>query len=469
MMTCRIPVSSLAALALCAAASTAGAVHRSMDGIGQALIYPYYTVRSVEAKPFNTYVTVTNRNADVKAIRVRFREGRNGREVAGFNLFLGSRETWSAVVVPTATGARLVSADGPCTEPALATGGTQAGTSFIDFSAAAYSGANDDGAGTGPDRLREGYVEMLEMATVAGTSPGVTPTCAEIRASPGALRTAAPTGGLLGTLTLINVADGTNFAVVAEALGGLSTRPFYRAAADPYPDFDAVEIDRVGILVTNDKMYRADLASPIAAIDFALARTFLENEVILDAATRSETDWIVTLPTRRFHPGSNPAAPFSAAMKFSLSFRGRDVDTTPLRAGCGDESPCPNLALDLHWPWAATVLNLYKSVPAASGAGTSRALGSTNAWLVGLPTSAENGWLSLLLSSTGVWKMSAQTTSLVDGAVAQEYLAISGLPAVGFMVRTLRNGTLQCGASTCQGNYGGAFPHRSRTQPTPTN
>ena len=61
------------------------------------------------------------------------------------------------------------------------------------------------------------------------------------------------------------------------------------------------------------------------------------------------------------------AAPFSAAMKFILSFRSRDVDTSPLRSGCGDESSCPNLALDLHWPWASTVLNLYKSSPAASG------------------------------------------------------------------------------------------------------
>jgi len=35
-----------------------------------------------------------------------------------------------------------------------------------------------------------------------------------------------------------------------------------------------------------------------------------------------------------------------------------------------------------------------------------------------------------------------------------------GLPVVGFMVRTFRNGNLACGSATCQGNYGGAFPHR---------
>jgi hypothetical protein len=32
---------------------------------------------------------------------------------------------------------------------------------------------------------------------------------------------------------------------------------------------------------------------------------------------------------------------------------------------------------------------------------------------------------------------------------------------VGFFARTFANGTLGCGAGSCQGNYGGAFPLRS--------
>jgi hypothetical protein len=33
-----------------------------------------------------------------------------------------------------------------------------------------------------------------------------------------------------------------------------------------------------------------------------------------------------------------------------------------------------------------------------------------------------------------------------------------GLPVVGFWVRTFENGALSCNGTTCQGNYGSAFP-----------
>ena len=39
---------------------------------------------------------------------------------------------------------------------------------------------------------------------------------------------------------------------------------------------------------------------------------------------------------------------------------------------------------------------------------------------------------------------------------------LRGLPIVGFMARTFQNGTLSCGTNACQGNYGGAFRHRTR-------
>jgi hypothetical protein len=39
---------------------------------------------------------------------------------------------------------------------------------------------------------------------------------------------------------------------------------------------------------------------------------------------------------------------------------------------------------------------------------------------------------------------------------------VRGLPLVGLMARTFLNGTLTCGSSACQGNYGGSFVHRYR-------
>src|SRR6266540_6068057 len=79
----RFVLGSVALLAV----GNATAVSLGSDGLGQALIFPYYTVQSASGNAFNTYLSVVNHAADAKAIRVRFREGRLSREVLAFNLF----------------------------------------------------------------------------------------------------------------------------------------------------------------------------------------------------------------------------------------------------------------------------------------------------------------------------------------------------------------------------------------------
>ena len=59
-------------------------------------------------------------------------------------------------------------------------------------------------------------------------------------------------------------------------------------------------------------------------------------------------------------------------------------------------------------------------------------------------------------------------TEIASGAVTAGAHVYSGLPVVGFAVRTFRNGTLSCtGAPNCQGNYGGAFPFKYTRRITP--
>ena len=64
---------ALAALGLCA--STCGAVRLDPDGMGQVLLYPYYTVRNGN----QTIYTVTNHTDRHKVLQVQMSEGRNGR------------------------------------------------------------------------------------------------------------------------------------------------------------------------------------------------------------------------------------------------------------------------------------------------------------------------------------------------------------------------------------------------------
>jgi len=80
-------------------ATTASAVNLNPDGLGQVLIYPYYTVNDGN----QTLVSVVNTTNRVKAVKVRFLEGRNSKEVLDFNLYLSPFDVWAAAVYTTGT------------------------------------------------------------------------------------------------------------------------------------------------------------------------------------------------------------------------------------------------------------------------------------------------------------------------------------------------------------------------------
>ncbi len=447
---------------------TANAVYVSDSGFGEALIYPYYTVRSTEGNAFNTYVSIANGDTAAKALRVRFREGRNGREVAGFNLFLGPRAIWAGAIVPSGAGARLVSPDPACLSPALSDAGS-GGAPFLEFTAAAFSGANADTFGQTVDRVREGYVEVLEMGALSGALPA----CADLRAErvPAWL---APRGYLYGTTTLINVNSGLAFTADAEALANLATAAYYRPPSDPYPDFDAAEIGNVASFERNDKLYRIAMPTGLGAVEAAMVRAWIDNEVVLDAATLSATDWVLTMPTRRFYRAGRVSPWFADSDAYNAQLR--DQPDVVRLSGQYTSRGMGAALITTSAPWAVTVFGFrpphYDPLcnpfngcwPAEVPTG---ALGSLNG--SGIPTSTDGGGAAHLQFPFNPDRLIfAFTTQLADGAVGTEPIRLKGLPVVGFMARTFRNGTLQCGAVTCQGNYGSSAAHRFKRVVDPT-
>jgi hypothetical protein len=462
--------------------SAVQAVHLDTDGTGQALIYPYYTTRSADGNAFNTYVSVVNHRQQISpyatVIRVRFREGRNGREVASFNLYLSYGDVWTATIVPTNEGARLLTYDESCTSPQIPLGNLLfQGQRALDFS----SGGED------LDLTREGYVEMIQMASLSGVaSAAVTHNSAGIPANCAVVQTrdptsvSAPTGQLSGTGTLINVASGLDFTYNAEALGGLTTRPFYRNYTDPYPDWNAAEITPVSSILANGKQYRLTWASGLEAVDAVLMRTGVLNEFIRDTATMSRTDWILTFPTRRLHvtPAAT-TAPFldaispssSCAALYPTTFTREERDDTSIRCPLLNDFgfPCPPAPLAC---FASTIL---AATPAANTA-PSGVLGSTSRhsatylW----PPNFANGWSQVAFADRGGPSRhelrslpSSTVRDLATDQVTTGSQVISGLPVLGLMLRTFVNGTLVCASGSCQGNYGGNFPHKYRRQITP--
>ncbi len=459
----------IAALFSAFGAAGVHAVYQNPDGHGQALIYPYYTTREAPGGALNTYLSVSNNQQfESKAIRVRFLEGRGGRVIASFNLFLGPYDMWTGAVVPTPEGAKLITADRSC-----ATGFTPSdGFSELAFSNASFSGSASDNAGTGLDRTREGYVEMIEMATLTGTSAasvtlspasGFPANCAAVT-SPGAVvSTGNPSGQLSGTLTLINVANGMDFMVNAVALADLSTRPFFRPAEDPYPDFSSAEVTPENIAMHAGQVWRSRWNNGVDAVAAALSRARNYGEIVLDAETRSRTDIVYTLPMRRLK--SVPAGYGHYGSIFLLSRSGVHGANG---AGCPDHGA---LNCDRHTlRWSANVAPIYRFGDHARATTGSSILGSTQVTRQqpNVPTADEpasaNGWVSHHSDDAiGANDLTSRDDStrwdLATGQVTAGFHRYAGLSTVGFSLRTFENGQLACpGAATCQGNYGGVFP-----------
>ena len=475
------------AAALAMSALPASAVTLSNDGYGQALIFPYYTVRASEGgNAFNTYLSVGNRTSDAKAVRVRIREGRAGREVLGFNLYLSPNDIWTGALVPTGAGARLITADNSCTDPAF---GAQLD---LPLHSNGYTGTNADGLGDTLDRTREGYVEMIEMATVTGQArdnvihraTGLVTGCGAMRADP-APTVAAPSGGLWGGLTLINVNSGQDFMLEATALDRLATRPYFRPPADPYPDFDAAEIDPVSVVVANGKVYRSVWSQPRDAVSATLMRESWMGEYILDNATASLTDFVVTSPTRRLHLAGQPAPPFTTppvgcwvegnprGQLIQVVYANRSERTST--SVFSDIGGFPNPPMSICTAVAVASTRNPAAVHMPPDTTRSTLFGSTALGLIGghIPVTAgfQSGWLTIRPASIPMPTLaslaSSTVTTLATGATVAGPHTFVGMPVIGFSARTFRNGTLSCASGSCQGNYGGAFPLKYRRNISP--
>jgi len=252
------------------AVAPAEAVMLSARGTGQVLIFPYYTVNH-----FQTLLSAVNATANGKAVKVRFREGYDGRDVATFNVYLAPFDTWVGAVFDTSPdgsgGAAIATNDNSCTVPAFNATFFPIGPTVLAFSNKNYS-QGDYGTPTGTDsgptdlkRTREGFFEIIEMGTIvdqASFSPktleaisavnGVPKNCAQVQnawASGGYWATnantdmTAPSGGLYGSAGIVDVGQGTLYAYDATAIDGYSDVVQHTAPGDAKPNLSTAVTD----------------------------------------------------------------------------------------------------------------------------------------------------------------------------------------------------------------------------------
>ena len=341
--------------------NVSNAVNVNPDGLGQVLIYPYYTVNADQV----TLISVVNTTNDVKAVKVRFLEGRHSQEVLDFNLYLSPFDVWTGAVHPSGddmSPAMLTTNDNSCTVPMM----KSAAASVRTFKNFQYAANNKDVGPYGLDRTREGHVEMIEMGRVVDDGDILDNDGASVQATDpvvgdtgGSLASAAihgpngvpadcdalvdafrvvngvagqwdpvfgdveadidePNGGLFGGAEIVNAAGGTNLSYNADALEGFyqlsnevdgaprnlhsdpgSVQPSLGDAAD----YNTTAIGGVAqaIVFDNGTLVTLDFDNGLDAVSSAFMHNEVYNEYFTDPDAGASSEWVMTFPTKRLH------------------------------------------------------------------------------------------------------------------------------------------------------------------------
>jgi hypothetical protein len=355
--------------------SVANAVNVNPDGLGQVLLYPYYTARGGN----DTLISVVNTTSVGKAVKIRFLEALNSREVLDFNIYLSEFDVWTAAItdldaLDRGEGFGIITADTTCTAPYIF-GDRDGSQDFIDFG---YTLTEDDTAGQptfdggpqGIERTASGYIEIIEMGTlidreddglvdgwITHDSSGVPDDCDSVvdlwrapaddadTAGGGEIgtwnsdvggdptfsfdtttATGGSTGGLFGSATILNVNEGTLFSYDATAIDGFWPAGLaginHENPGNVNPSLQDSPITTSNVFVDGQvETIDWGVGSNIQALNATLTLDQLLNDYNINAELNATTEWVLTFPTKRFHVdaaeggpqlgSTEPVAPFS--------------------------------------------------------------------------------------------------------------------------------------------------------------
>jgi hypothetical protein len=489
-----LPLAILAGLA--GAAGTAQAVHVNSEGLGETLIYPFYSAESAN----DTYVTVVNTTNKAKAVKVRFLEAMNSKEVLDFNLYLSPYDHWAGAITRGEgdVGAKLVTGDTSCTVPAIPAEGQP-------FRKSEFS----DDSVNGLERTLEGYVEVIEMGelgeiasdgtiTEYGTTnigatadtkhgaDGSAPNCSVVTAAWvkngasatnfdgtaitgteawGVLRGTSsvgdpevnldvPGGGLYGYGVIINTEEGTNATYDAIALDnfydGFTIQHTTPGSLDPGLDsgmavsafFDGGDVVETVFDSSNG------VAAGLNAVSSLFMHKDISNDYVTSYSIEAGTDWVLNMPTKQLYVNQTPVvAPFTntwdtaesvACEVIGMAYWDREEQdpTVPPVTGELDFSPLPELdevEIDPSSVCAeASILSFYNPEENAD-VGHISPLESSTRITYGFTPEFDKGWARI--------DFTTQAGRTLEGSDADSGLnrVFNGLPVVGFAVQKYTN------------------------------
>lgn len=469
----------------------AGAVNVNGDGLGQHLIYPYYTARAGNS----TLLSVVNTTTQGKVVRVRFLEAKNSNDVLDFNLFLSPYDVWTGAVTKNVAGdgARLITADTSCTSPTKDQFTNLGNGQYsVDMFQANYN-TIDGGAVQGLDRTFEGYVEIIEQAAIVtstsnplyvatkhsnlGVPPctdavvnasGYSPVAASGNGAVPAGSVIAPTGGLFGVVTFFGPV-GTSTSVNATALDNFARTGVVSNPSFPTPNFGDGGSCTAGVTAGNTLIVADTTVGGICSTSaqtrasmVSLMADTVNGEYAYTGAVGSPlgTDWVLTMPGKFFLTNgvTTPVAPFTnlwdKAAKTAcepIDYRSYDREefgsTNPTLPNCfsgSDAAACSTKTTNLCYE--ANVVSF------GNGPGASAALQSANTlWLAGTQDLGKNttaikegGWMTMNMAAVVGHALPVNVTTAVDirTGIANATLlgarTFVGLPVIGFSATSLK-------------------------------
>lgn len=335
------------------------------SGAGIIQIVPYFTAQDGNA----TVLHVVNTDTDnAKAVKVRFRGASNSDDLLDFQVFLSPGDAWTGLASANAEGRlQLVTNDSSCTLPASVRTDGVTLAPLDRLSNRLWDTAEKKHAQT-----REGYIEILEMATIPAHTKTTGLTAVETLytavkhvkkdgkmqapctasaftfldsikngafvgtvASPTVAEAGttldAPKGTLTASWYIMNVAKSTTFSGSATALALKETTPVQVAI----PVYAPQKAQIASGLVTADPLIASkiidqqdfdvpDLSTPLLSpaaatvaaalveaskqasnLSAALNRATVGNQFYQDAGLNAATDWVFSMPTRRYLVAAN--------------------------------------------------------------------------------------------------------------------------------------------------------------------
>ena len=424
----------VAACLLFATAGAQAAMQLDPHGLGQVLIFPYYSVNAGQA----SLVSISNTTEHAKLLTVRFREGVNSQEVLLFNVALAAHDSWTSAIFAIGEGAALLTGDGSCTNPSLKATELPKlpdGRPYVGFRNNQYLG---DSGSTSLARTREGFIEVLEIGELPANEAqqAAARDCDGISAW--AQATSAPGGGLYGAVSVVNAIAGTYFSEPVTAIDGFATSTLW----SPSGVLPSLSLVRSGLL-SNDVSVTVQgknvalnypTAQGIDAVSALLMAENLIGDFVVEPSSGANTEWVVTQPTKGYYTNgaAAPLAPYTE--RFGLTrplacspyvpklWDREQVAITPART---TPAPSGTARPDFALCYGVDVLQFGTS------ATPSPVLGSQlTTSLSGFVPAATSGMASLQLGHDSLVDGDAQSTLRADS----NGRILRGLPVIGFQV-----------------------------------